>query len=168
MQVFKNVPLPAAYGLFRSGTNPAPSARPERQTRSKRRTMTRSSSCWSPDCSGRSERSKGQGIGSQGRSRPTRIWEILGDGGSSLRWSTGKRYDRFFFPFLFLLWSGKALTLLDFFGFLGVQERRKNVIDLCTAASPKHSPVWQSIAKDLRNQSKSTEEILKLVAVALE
>ncbi|CED82474.1 pre-mrna splicing factor prp1 [Phaffia rhodozyma] len=50
----------------------------------------------------------------------------------------------------------------------GEMERRQHVIDLCTAASPKHSPVWQSIAKDLSNQGRSTEEILKLVALALE
>jgi pre-mRNA-processing factor 6 len=38
----------------------------------------------------------------------------------------------------------------------------------CIAADPRHSPVWQSVAKDLANTGKSTEEILKLVAEKLE
>ncbi|PPQ84760.1 LOW QUALITY PROTEIN: hypothetical protein CVT25_007539 [Psilocybe cyanescens] len=37
----------------------------------------------------------------------------------------------------------------------------------CVAAEPHHSPVWQSIAKDVRNVGKSTKEILEMVADAL-
>lgn len=42
------------------------------------------------------------------------------------------------------------------------------VIDKVTAADPRHSPIWQAVAKDLPNQGKSTEEILKLVEAKLE
>jgi pre-mRNA-processing factor 6 len=52
--------------------------------------------------------------------------------------------------------------------FSSAQERRQAVIDRCIAADPRHSPVWQSVAKDLANTGKSTEEILKLVAEKLE
>jgi pre-mRNA-processing factor 6 len=38
----------------------------------------------------------------------------------------------------------------------------------CVVAEPHHSPVWQSIAKDMKNTGKSTREILELVADALQ
>lgn len=48
------------------------------------------------------------------------------------------------------------------------QERQQAVIERCKAAAPHHGPVWQSVAKDLANIGKSTEEILQLVADKLE
>lgn len=47
------------------------------------------------------------------------------------------------------------------------QEKRADVISKCVITEPKHGEIWQSIAKDPRNASKSTEEILKLVAEAV-
>lgn len=38
----------------------------------------------------------------------------------------------------------------------------------CVAAEPHHSPVWQSIAKDMKNARKSMKEILEMVADVLE
>jgi pre-mRNA-processing factor 6 len=37
----------------------------------------------------------------------------------------------------------------------------------CIAAEPRYGPVWQSIAKDMKNTEKSLKEILELVAEAL-
>lgn len=48
------------------------------------------------------------------------------------------------------------------------QEHRQTVIDQCTAADPRHSPLWQATNKDLANQGKSLGEILKLVEAKLE
>lgn len=50
----------------------------------------------------------------------------------------------------------------------GEEERRQLVIDKAKAADPRHGAVWQTVSKDLANVGKSTEEILKLVAVKLE
>ncbi|KAL0250714.1 hypothetical protein I308_102897 [Cryptococcus tetragattii IND107] len=50
----------------------------------------------------------------------------------------------------------------------GEKERQEAVIEKCVAASPHHGPVWQSVSKDLANVSKSTREILELVADKLE
>ena len=47
------------------------------------------------------------------------------------------------------------------------QEKRADVISKCVITEPKHGEIWQSIAKDPRNASKSTDEILKLVAEAV-
>ncbi|KAH9480957.1 Pre-mRNA-splicing factor prp1 [Psilocybe cubensis] len=49
----------------------------------------------------------------------------------------------------------------------GNEEQRENVRTKCVAAEPHHSPVWQSIAKDVKNVGKSTKEILEMVADAL-
>jgi pre-mRNA-processing factor 6 len=49
-----------------------------------------------------------------------------------------------------------------------VQEHRQNVRDKCVGAEPHHSPVWQSIAKDVRNTGKSMKEILEMVADTLQ
>lgn len=49
----------------------------------------------------------------------------------------------------------------------GTDEHRQQVVDMCAAADPHHGPVWQSVAKDLKNAGKSTKEILELVADAL-
>jgi pre-mRNA-processing factor 6 len=48
------------------------------------------------------------------------------------------------------------------------QEHQRDVMDKCAAAEPHHSPVWQSVAKDLQNTGKSTKQILELVVEALE
>jgi pre-mRNA-processing factor 6 len=41
------------------------------------------------------------------------------------------------------------------------------VIKKCLLAEPRYGPVWQSLAKDVRNSEKSAEEILELVSEAL-
>jgi len=48
-----------------------------------------------------------------------------------------------------------------------LQEQREAVRTKCVAAEPHHSPMWQSIAKDVKNVGKSTKEILEMVADAL-
>jgi pre-mRNA-processing factor 6 len=50
----------------------------------------------------------------------------------------------------------------------GEPERQQNVVAKCLAAQPHHGPVWQSVAKDLANVGKSTQDILELVADRLE
>ncbi|KAF9005928.1 PRP1 splicing factor, N-terminal-domain-containing protein [Cyathus striatus] len=50
----------------------------------------------------------------------------------------------------------------------GTEEYREEVRTKCVAAEPHHSPVWQSIAKDIKNTGKSTREILEMVADALQ
>ena len=45
----------------------------------------------------------------------------------------------------------------------GTEEQREAVRIKCVAADPHHSPVWQSVAKDMR-QVRSTREILETVA----
>lgn len=42
------------------------------------------------------------------------------------------------------------------------------MVNKCIAAEPHHGTVWQMIAKDVSNFGKKTEEILELVANALE
>ncbi|KAK7061468.1 PRP1 splicing factor, N-terminal-domain-containing protein [Favolaschia claudopus] len=49
----------------------------------------------------------------------------------------------------------------------GTEEHRDEVRKKCIVAEPHHSPVWQSVAKDIRNTGKSTAEILELVADTL-
>ena len=49
-----------------------------------------------------------------------------------------------------------------------LQEKREDVISKCVLSEPKHGEVWQSVAKDPLNYSKTTEEILKLVVHALD
>ncbi|KAJ5476213.1 MRNA splicing factor (Prp1/Zer1) [Penicillium sp. IBT 31633x] len=49
----------------------------------------------------------------------------------------------------------------------GTEEKRSDVVSKCVSTEPKHGEVWQSIAKDPANAYKSTEEILKLVATAI-
>ncbi|KAF9457237.1 PRP1 splicing factor, N-terminal-domain-containing protein [Collybia nuda] len=50
----------------------------------------------------------------------------------------------------------------------GTEEHREEVRNKCVVAEPHHSPMWQSIAKDVRNTGKSVREILELVADALQ
>lgn len=47
------------------------------------------------------------------------------------------------------------------------QDKRSDVISKCVSTEPKHGETWQAISKDPVNASKSTEEILKLVAEAV-
>ncbi|KAF8958681.1 PRP1 splicing factor, N-terminal-domain-containing protein [Flammula alnicola] len=49
----------------------------------------------------------------------------------------------------------------------GNEEQREVVRTKCVAAEPHHSPMWQSIAKDVKNVGKLTREILEMVADAL-
>lgn len=51
--------------------------------------------------------------------------------------------------------------------FVSWQDKRADVISKCVTTEPKHGETWQSIAKDPVNAHKSTEEILKLVAEAV-
>ena len=44
-----------------------------------------------------------------------------------------------------------------------MKEKREDMIAKCVLSEPKHGEIWQSIAKDPRNATKGTEEILKLV-----
>lgn len=46
----------------------------------------------------------------------------------------------------------------------GTEEQREGVRRKCVAADPHHSPVWQSVAKDVKNARQSTREILEIVA----
>jgi pre-mRNA-processing factor 6 len=50
----------------------------------------------------------------------------------------------------------------------GTDEKKEDVVAKCTLTEPKHGEVWQRIAKDPRNASKSTEEILKMVVAEIE
>ncbi|KAF9525583.1 PRP1 splicing factor, N-terminal-domain-containing protein [Crepidotus variabilis] len=45
----------------------------------------------------------------------------------------------------------------------GTEEHREAVRIKCVAADPHHSPLWQSIAKDVKNTRKTVREILELV-----
>ncbi|KAJ5779155.1 hypothetical protein N7457_006875 [Penicillium paradoxum] len=49
----------------------------------------------------------------------------------------------------------------------GTEEKRSDVVSKCISTEPKHGEFWQSIAKDPVNAYKTTEEILKLVATAI-
>ncbi|KXG50987.1 RNA-processing protein, HAT helix [Penicillium griseofulvum] len=49
----------------------------------------------------------------------------------------------------------------------GTEEKRSDVVSKCVSMEPKHGEFWQSIAKDPANAYKTTEEILKLVATAI-
>ncbi|KAI0788615.1 PRP1 splicing factor, N-terminal-domain-containing protein [Abortiporus biennis] len=49
----------------------------------------------------------------------------------------------------------------------GTAEYQEEVMKRCIAAEPHHGATWQSIAKDMANVGKSTQEILVLVADAL-
>jgi pre-mRNA-processing factor 6 len=48
------------------------------------------------------------------------------------------------------------------------KEKRADVEAKCILSEPRHGEVWQSVAKDPRNASKRTEEILKIVVGKLE
>ncbi|CAA7262736.1 unnamed protein product [Cyclocybe aegerita] len=50
----------------------------------------------------------------------------------------------------------------------GTEEHREVVRTKCIAADPHHSPVWQSVTKDVANVAKSTREILEIVADRLQ
>ncbi|RDB22099.1 Pre-mRNA-processing factor 6 [Hypsizygus marmoreus] len=50
----------------------------------------------------------------------------------------------------------------------GTVEQQKKVRDKCITARPRHGPIWQATAKDTWNLGKSTEDILDLVAKALQ
>ncbi|KAI8064800.1 PRP1 splicing factor, N-terminal-domain-containing protein [Gilbertella persicaria] len=50
----------------------------------------------------------------------------------------------------------------------GTKEQQESCIKRCVLAEPRHGEVWQSVAKDVANIGKKTEEILKLCANTLE
>lgn len=75
-------------------------------------------------------------------------------------------------------WLNKAVTLApdigDFWALYyklevqyGSEETKREVIERCAAAEPKHGEKWQAVAKALENSHQPTEAILKKVAVAL-
>ncbi|KAL1839332.1 hypothetical protein VTJ49DRAFT_1628 [Mycothermus thermophilus] len=49
----------------------------------------------------------------------------------------------------------------------GTEEKRADLVAKCVLNDPRHGEVWQRVAKDPRNAGRGTEEILKLVAAAL-
>ncbi|KAM6489823.1 hypothetical protein JOM56_014635 [Amanita muscaria] len=49
----------------------------------------------------------------------------------------------------------------------GTKEYRKDVVDKCVVANPRHGQVWQAVAKDPKNTGKSTVDILELVVEVL-
>ncbi|KAG5652943.1 hypothetical protein H0H81_003019 [Sphagnurus paluster] len=50
----------------------------------------------------------------------------------------------------------------------GTEEHREIVRSRCVTAEPHHSPIWQSVAKDVGNRGKSIKEILEIVADTLQ
>ncbi|KAK4762235.1 hypothetical protein SAY87_030119 [Trapa incisa] len=75
-------------------------------------------------------------------------------------------------------WLNKAVTLApdigDFWALYyklevqyGSEEAKREVLERCVAAEPKHGEKWQVVAKSLENSHQPTEAILKKVAVAL-
>ncbi|CEG81837.1 Putative Pre-mRNA splicing factor prp1 [Rhizopus microsporus] len=50
----------------------------------------------------------------------------------------------------------------------GTKEQQDIVIKRCVASEPRHGECWQSVAKDVSNVGKKTEDILKLCAQKLE
>ncbi|MCJ1310819.1 hypothetical protein MMC25_004486 [Agyrium rufum] len=76
-------------------------------------------------------------------------------------------------------WFEKAIILDSdlgdtwawYFKFLqqhGTDEKREDVLSKCILSEPKHGELWQSVAKDPSNATKSTPDILKLVMARLE
>jgi pre-mRNA-processing factor 6 len=76
-------------------------------------------------------------------------------------------------------WFEKALVLDSdigdswawYYKFLlqhGTEEKRESLVAKCVLNEPRHGEVWQSVAKDPRNARKKTDEILRLVAGALD
>ncbi|EME81264.1 uncharacterized protein MYCFIDRAFT_72157 [Pseudocercospora fijiensis CIRAD86] len=49
----------------------------------------------------------------------------------------------------------------------GTEEKQEQIIKQCTANEPKHGEVWQTVRKAPENSRKTTEEVLKLVAKAM-
>ncbi|KAI9683643.1 MAG: hypothetical protein M1829_004948 [Trizodia sp. TS-e1964] len=49
----------------------------------------------------------------------------------------------------------------------GTEEKQEDVISKCIVSEPRHGEIWQGVAKDPRNASKTIEEILKLVVEKL-
>lgn len=49
-----------------------------------------------------------------------------------------------------------------------LQEKRQDVVNKCILSEPKHGEIWQGVAKDPQNASKSVEEVLKIVVNQLE
>jgi pre-mRNA-processing factor 6 len=47
-------------------------------------------------------------------------------------------------------------------------EQREDVVRQCVAAEPHHSPVWQSVAKDMKNVGKTVQEVLEMVVDTLQ
>ncbi|KAJ5504449.1 RNA-processing protein HAT helix [Penicillium fimorum] len=70
------------------------------------------------------------------------------------------------YPSLFIHSLGPMLSL-EYLADMYEQEKRSDVVSKCISMEPKHGEFWQSIAKDPANAYKSTEEILKLVASAI-
>lgn len=48
------------------------------------------------------------------------------------------------------------------------KEKRADVEAKCILSEPRHGEIWQSVAKDPKNASKKTVEILKTVVTRLE
>jgi pre-mRNA-processing factor 6 len=65
---------------------------------------------------------------------------------------------------LILLFTDSRRPFTD----LLLQEKRADVISKCILSEPRHGEIWQSVAKDPKNATKRTEEILKLVVSKLE
>ncbi|MCJ1452819.1 hypothetical protein MMC28_003164 [Mycoblastus sanguinarius] len=57
---------------------------------------------------------------------------------------------------------------LKFLNQHGTDEKRAEVIERCKQNEPKHGEVWQGVAKDPKNASLGTEEVLKKVVDLLE
>jgi len=49
----------------------------------------------------------------------------------------------------------------------GTEEKRAELVQKCVLNDPKHGETWQAVAKRPKNATKSTEEVLKLVAEEL-
>ncbi|KAH6631195.1 PRP1 splicing factor, N-terminal-domain-containing protein [Chaetomium sp. MPI-SDFR-AT-0129] len=49
----------------------------------------------------------------------------------------------------------------------GTDEKKADLIAKCVLNDPRHGELWQGVAKDPKNAGKGTEEVLKLVAAAL-
>jgi pre-mRNA-processing factor 6 len=49
-----------------------------------------------------------------------------------------------------------------------LQEKRADVIAKCILSEPRHGEIWQSVAKDPKNATLGTEQILKIVVGKLE
>ena len=49
----------------------------------------------------------------------------------------------------------------------GTKEHQDAVANKCAVAEPHHAPVWQEVAKNVKNVGKDNKKILELVAITL-